>query len=375
MLDFIASDQGMAILGIAAWFVAVFAPPIVQPIVEAILARWLSKRRANGIDINSVVAMPKAFSGPHGSTIHAVSGVPTLRQLTFGMRLSAEERGLAQALYDIGLEQFCHYVNNRDGVIAEARQQMDCFRARISQSEILSAKDIGISLATAEGDELRITRARYDALEPSVKAYAQCVRREYEAEQSIARDLQNDVPRTDYTAVRSRIASGDVLLESIASALPVPWQEIMSIKDKIQFITPVVKPPKREFVNLVMSTDKGVLRDKRAERDGKWVTSKKLNVLVPYQEPVPMYHYRHHNRPPVCVGKVMTVDRNHSSEWDTEFWRQGGYRDQVYLSNKYGTHPEQLRKDYRRRQAQRARWTLVGVLVAVNIMLFAMRFL
>ena len=286
MLDFFVSEQGMAVLGIASWFVAVFAPPIVQPIVEAILARWLSKRRANGIDINSVVAMPKAFSGPHGSTIHAVSGVPTLRQLTFGMRLSAEERGLAQALYGIGLEQFCHYVNNRDGVIAEARQQMDCLRARISPLETQLAEDVGIRLATVDGNELRRTRSRYDALEPPVKAYAQYRRREYEAEQSIACDLQNDVPRTDYTAMRSSITSGCVSLKSIASALPVPWQEIISINDKIQLITPVVKPPKREFVNLVMSTDKGVLRDKRAERDGKWVTSKKLNVLVPYQEPV-----------------------------------------------------------------------------------------
>ena len=362
MLDFIASAQWEVILGIAMLVVAVLA--------------WLRpKRNANVIDTTELMSMLKAFSDPHVSTIHAVSGVPTLQQLTFGMELSPKDRGLAHVLYDIGLEQFSHYVNNRDGVIAEARQQMDCLRARISPLETQLAEDIGISLATAEGDELRITRARYDALEPSVKAYAQCIRREYEAEQSIARDLQNDAPRTDYTAVRSRIASGDALLESIASALPVPWQEIMSIKDKIQPITSVVKPPKREFVNLVMSTDKGVLRDKRAERDGKWVTSKRHNVLVPYREPVPLYEHRHSHRPPVRIGKVMVVNRNHGSEWDTEFWRQGGYLDQTYLRCKSGTHPEQLRRAYRRRQAQRAGWTLVCVLVVANIVLFAMRFL
>ena len=369
MLDFIASDQGMAILGIAMLVVAV-----LTLIVNMRALRRL-KRGANGIDTTKLVSMFKVPSDPHGSTIHAVSGVPTLRQLTFGMKLSAEERGLTQALYDIGLEQFRHYVNNRDSVIAEARQQMDCLRARISPLEIRLAKDIGISLATAEGDELRITRARYDALEPSVKAYAQCIRREYEAERSIARDLQNDVPRTDYTAVQSSIASGGVLLESIASALPVPWQEIMSINDKIQLITPATKPPKRELVNLVMSTDKGVLQDKRAERDGKWVTSKRHNVLVPYREPIPLYEHRHSHRPPVRVGKVMVVNRNHGSEWDTEFWRQGGYLDQTYLRCKSGTHPEQLRRTYRRRQAQRAGWTLVSVLVVANIVLFAMRFL
>ena len=370
MLDFLVSAQWGEILDTAANIATVLAP------VVAVLLAWrLSKRSANSIDINSVVSMPKAFSDPHGSTIHAVSGVPTLRQLTFGMKLSAEERGLAQALYDIGLEQFRHYVNNRDGVIAEARQQMDCLRARISPLEIRLAKDIGISLATAEGDELRITRARYDALEPSVKAYAQCIRRQYEAEWSIARDLQNDVPRTDYTAVQSSIASGGVSLEYIASALPVPCQEIMSINDKIQLVTPATKPPKRELVNLVMSTDKGVLQDKRAERDGKWVTSKRHNVLVPYREPVPLYEHRHSHRPPVRVGNVMVVNRNHGSEWDTEFWRQGGYLDQTYLRCKSGTHPEQLRRAYRRRQAQRAGWTLVGVLVVANIVLFAMRFL
>ena len=362
MLDFIASDQGMAILGIAT-------------LVVAVLAWRRPKRGANSVDITKLVSMFKASSDPHGSTVHAVSGEPTLRQLTSGMELSPKDRGLAQVLYDIGSEQFGHYVNNRDGVIADARQRMDCLRARISQSDIPSAKDIGISLATADGDELQSTKASYDALEPSVKAYAQCIRREYEAEQSIARDLQNDVPRTDYTEVRSRIASGDVSLESIASALPVPWQEIMSINDKIQPITPAVKPPKREFVNLEMSTDKGVLRDKRAERDGKWVISKKLNVLVPYQEPVPLYQHRHPHRPSVCVGRVMVVDRNHSSEWDTEFWRQGGYLDQTYLRYKSGTHPEQLRRSYRRRQAQRAGWTLVGVLVVASIVFLAMRFL
>ena len=372
MLDFIASDQGMAILNIATLVVMTILG--TATLVVAVLAWCRPKRNANGIDTAKLVSMFKASSDPHGSTVHAVSGAPTLQQLTVGMELSAKDRGLAQVLYDIGSEQFKHYVNNRDSVIAEARRQMDCLHARISQSDIPSEKDIGISLATADGDELQSTKASYDALEPSCKAYAQHIRREYEADQSIARDLQNDVPRTDYTSVRSRIASGDVSLESVASALPVPWQEIMNINDKIQPITPAVKPPKREFVNLVMSTDKGVLRDKRAERDGKWVISKKLNVLVPYQEPVPLYQHRHHHRPHICVDKVMVVNRNHNSEWDTEFWRQGGYLDQTYLRYKSGTHPEQLRRSYRWRQAQKVSWTLVGVLVVVNIVLFAMLF-
>ena len=363
MLDFIASAQWEVILGIAMLVVAVLA--------------WLCpKRGANSIDINLVVSMPKAFPDPHGSTIHAVSGVPTLQQLTFGMELNPKDRGLAQALYDIGSEQFNHYINNRDGVIAEARRQMDCLRARISPLETQLAEDIGIRLATVDGNELQRTRSRYDALEPPVKTYAQYRRREYEAEQSIACDLQNDVPRTDYKAVRSSIASGGVSLKSIASALPVPWQEIISINDKVQLIAPATKPPKRELVNLLMSTDdEGILQDKRAERDGKWVTSKRHNVLVPYREPVPLYEYRHSHRPPVRVGKAMVVNRNHGSEWDTEFWRQGGYLDQTYLRCKSGTHPEQLRRAYRRRQAQRAGWTLVGVLVVANIVLFAMRFL
>ena len=374
MLDFIASDQGMAILNIATLVVMTILG--TATLVVAVLAWRRPKRNANGIDTAKLVSMFKASSDPHGSTVHAASGVLTLQQLTVGMELSAKDKGLAQVLYDIGSEQFKHYVNNRDGVIAEARQQMDCLCARISPLEIRLAKDIGISLATADGDELRITRARYDALGPSVKTYAQYIRREYEAEQSIARDLQNDVPRTDYMAVRSSIASGGVSLGSIASALPVPWQEIMSINDKIQLITPSAKPPKRELVNLLMYTDdEGVLQDKHAERDGKWINSEKLNVLVPYQKPVPLYQYRHHHRPPVCVGKVMVVNRNHSSEWDTEFWRQGGYLDQTYLRYKSGTHPEQLRRSYRWRRAQRAGWTLVGVLVVVNIVLFAMRFL
>ena len=168
--------------------------------------------------------------------------------------------------------------------------------------------------------------------------------------------------RTDFTSVKSRIASGDATLDAITSELPIMWQEIMTINERAEPIKSTGKPPKREYVPVMFLTkDKGTLVDKKAERDGKWLHSHKHRMVVPYQEPIPAYKWI--GDFPVSTGKrIVVIDRDPGTEWETELWRQGGYFDQQYLLYRHGQHPEQLRKAHRARQIRKVEWTIAAVL-------------
>ena len=251
-------------------------------------------------------------------SIQAPTGVLTLQQLTEDIEMDPKTAGLAQLLYDMGLEQFNHYVNNRDGVIEESRRKMVKLQKSLSQSEVSLSENIGVSLAAYRNQEQRQSaEVQFDNLGPLAQAYAQWKRREYEAEQRVARDLEKDVPGTDYTSVKTRIASGTVTLDSITSELPIPWQEIRTIDKKVE--TPTGKPPKREFLHTIFVTDdRGMLEDKKAEKDGDWIISDKHDMVVPYQEPIPHHKHIYPGRPPVRVGEVVVINRNPTSEWDCD---------------------------------------------------------
>ena len=240
----------------------------------------------------------------------------------------------------------------------------------LCQAELSKAADIGQSLAANEDCEQReAAQAQYRDLSPQAQIYAQHKRHEIDALRSIARDLETNMPRSDYTSVRARIASGTVKLDSILSELPVLWQAIRTLNEEVERPT-VRKPPKREFLHLMyMEQDRGLLEDKHAERDGNWIISRKHNLTVPYQAPVSKYILSAEGKPPVWNGQAVIINQDPSSEWVTEFWRNGGDLDQVYLRARNGMAPDQLRSAYRRWLINRTIYMTTGVLLIVDTIL------
>ncbi len=308
--------------------------------------------------------------------IHSVDGIPTLQHLTEGIELNRRQRAVADRLYGIGLEQFKHFVNNRDGVIEESRIEMAKLSQSVSQSDIALAEKVGIELATAKDDEQRrLAEEQYECLTAQAKVYAHYKQNETDAKQRNARDIETNTPRTDYTKVKSLIASGSETLDSILTSLPICWQEIRSINQRADRPKITGKPPEREFLHVeFMTRERGLLEDERAERDGAWIVSNKHRMEVPYQDPVPIYEFRRFSEPPVRTGERVIVNQDPTSEWDTEFWRQGGRLDQVYLRARDGMSPEQLWKTYRRRQINRLGWILGSLVCVADIIILLLKY-
>ena len=232
-------------------------------LIVGILAWRYPRDRQASINIQSliVINLHRVIESP---VIHSTSGVPTLQQLTKCVEMNAKRRQLAHNMYGLGLEQFNHYVNNRDGIIGDARDTMNDLRGQLSEADLSFAEEIGAALATKVGDDLRKAQTQYDALSPHAQNYATSMRDEQRAFQSIARDHKKGVPRTDYTGVKSRIAAGDATLASITSELPIMWQGLLTLNERFEIIEPTGKPPKREYVHVMFLTrDRGVLEDKK----------------------------------------------------------------------------------------------------------------
>ncbi len=250
---------------------------------------------------------------------------------------------------------------------------MASLASSLSQTEISEAERIGKALARSQDceEEEGLAQAQYRDLSPEAQIYAQQKRHETEAVRSIARDLETDTPRTDYTLVKKQIASGSVKLDSIMSELPITWQDIRTITERAERPRRTEKPPKREFLYLqIMTRDRGLLKDKRAERDGKWIMSNKHEMMVPYQAPVPMYELRVEGAPPIRKGEAVVITHDPGSEWDTEFWRKDGRLDEVYKRAKEGKDPERLRSDYRWSLMNKAAGVVGGGLLVLYAILW-----
>ena len=339
------------------------------------LLAWLRPRHPRS-DTVPEIARFEAYQGGEYPAIHATNGVPTLQQLTKGMELDARKIGFARLLYESGLQQFNQYINNRDGMIEESRTRMASLADGLSQTEIRLATSVGVSLAANRDSEHReAVQTQYRDLSPQAQVYAQQKRHETDAIRRIARDLEVNVPRTDYTSVKALISSGNVKLDSIVSELPVPWQDITTLNQKARRPRIAGKPPKREFVHVIfMMGHRGLLEDKQAERDGDWIISDKHEMIAPYQKPVPIYLQLEGDGLPVRKGEALIITGDAGTEWQTEFWKMGGRLDQVYLRIKNGLSPEQLRRGYRRRLINRTAWTAIGVLLIADVILLAMRY-
>ena len=343
--------------------------------VVAMLA-WRFPRRPKE-EIEEPASRFKLYPGNDSPTIHAISGIPTLSQLLEGIDLDPKRLGLAERLYEHGLAQFNHYVNNRDGVIEESRRQMATLASSLGTSEISSAESLGLNW-DEEGDceqEVELHQ-QYNQLSPHAQIYTQYKRKKVDALRRIARDLETNTPITDYTSVKARIASGNVNLDSLLSELPAFWQRIRTLDERVEAPRFKGKPPKREFLHVeFMTREWGLLTDKRAERDGDWIVSKRHSMLVPYQEPITRYVLLQEGMPPVPKDRLILVNQDPTSEWETEFWRKGGRLDQEYLRARRGESPEQLRSAYRRRQINRLGWGVGSVMLIADIIIVFVKYL
>lgn len=344
---------------------------IAAIIVAAVAWRW-----PRGADLTEVALAIMPFSNTDYPNIHATSGVPSLDQLLAGINLDRKGMRVAMELYASGLAQYNHYLNNLDCVIAESQRVMRELKSDLANDELALAEKVGIGLASGQEKRCK-AQSQYEDLAPKVQIYSGHRYRERVAQTAIASALRHNVHRTDFASVKKRIASGDVPLSAVVSELPIMWQDITAMHQKAEYQEPKEKPPKRERIHAIFVTsDMGVLEDKHVERDGNWMSSEKHDFLMPYQKPVPMLRFKDPGKPPVPTGKyVAVVNRKHGIEWDIEFWRRGGYLDSVYERSKKGMMPSQLRKSYLRRQVRKSVFLAACALWAVNIILWAFRFL
>ena len=336
------------------------------------IATWLFPRVRNQPDLD-----PRKMLRPYRTTttviLRSTSGTPTFQQLVDGISLKPKQRGLAEKLYETGLEQFNHPVNNRDGTIIEARQQITNISRELNQAERTAAEQVGIMLASAKDKEEKTNaELQYNALPPNAKTPAQHKRREVEAQKTITRDLKCNVQRTDYTAVKQRIASGPVDLASTMTELPISWQSIRTLNEKIDRPKYNGKPTKPEWVHVEFHmVDGRMLEDKHAEKDGDWILSHKHRFLVPCPTPTRILEFNDQGKAVPTGKSVLIVDQDPSSEWETKFWCQGGYMDQTYLKARAGTLPYQLRRAHRQRQIRKIQWCLAGTSIVAYIVISA----
>ena len=362
--------QAIVVLQVAALLATIVVPIILG--LQCVTTRRNHRNRSE--DATPRLAIPFDNDFP---TIHATSGVPTFEQLTKDIEIEPKDGLRARVHYELGLEQFKHYVNNRDGVIEEARYAMASLSEQMDHSEITVAERIGIALAGSDVDDDSEVEIQFDSLQPQTQIYALHKKREQVALQSIVRDLRRNVSRTDYTSVKSIIESGEMALAAIMSELPLPWQDLRTINHAYRSDPRVTKPPRREFIDTMFLMPEGkILVDRRAERDGKWLVSGKHELAVPYEALVPVIRIRHPGDSGVPTGRyVAMVNKDLGTEWVTEIWRRGGYRDQKYVLARDGMLPKQIRAAYRRRQIRRTLWGALLLLAIVDIVLLGQRFL
>ena len=324
-------------------------------------------------DENDLANMPRFFRINQEPSFHTTSGTPSLQQFTQGIELNYKAKRLAETLYNLGLQQYNHPVNNRDGLVKKTRQIMVELATNLSFEQLKLAADFDAATdSTESGPEKVRQKDLTRILNPNTRTYAMYKRREHEAHASIDRDLERGVPRTDYTCVKKRISLGETDLNFIMSELPIFWRSIRSLNEKFERPEVTRRPPRPETFNVeFIMADGRILRDKRAEKDGDWLVSDKHGFLVPCPPPTEIWTFKENGKAGPTGKSVLIVDQEPSSEWETEFWRRDGYMDQTYLRARAGTLPHQLRQAYRRRQIRHLQWYLIGAVIIANIVIFA----
>lgn len=271
---------------------------------------------------------------------------------------------LCYALYESGRAQFDAEPNNRMGIIEQAQRKMAMLGQNISSAERDAAESLGTTRARLPKEETGRVTGDIGNLSAEAQLYAWHKTIEVEALLSLARDLAKKIPITDYTEVKRRITEGASLAQVIDD-LPIPWQKIRDIPWPMPESR--AKPTKPVYVPVTLVTVDGVFDDDKAERDGEWIVSNKLGIVYPYLDMVPHYEFRNLNRPPVLSGKRLVIDREAPPEWDTKFWRKGGYLDQVFLRAARGEDPSTLRRKQFYSRINRIYW---GLMLSIAFLIF-----
>ena len=273
--------------------------------------------------------------------------------LTNDLDLSANSQKLCVDLYDIGWEQLNKPSNNREEAIAEAEAQLQTIRGSLSKEEVASAVELAIALATSSDDDSKDTESRLAQLPPKVQSYARLRATILRTEQDRATDLALGVPLTDFREVKKALKEG-IPPAHILDQLPVAWRMIRTINDP--------KPRRKTFrqasrptrIRLTVNTENGMKEDNRAELDEDWVISRKLGVFVPFTGIVPVYQWAGERKPPILKDRRMVYLGSDPPGAESRLWTRGGYFDRMLARIAKGEHPDQLRREARRRKVRLA---------------------
>ena len=341
--------------------------------ISVVLQFIQTKQKKNPHDVMRIAEPNATTEVPN---IRSTGGVPTLEQLTQDIEIYPENGRRIRRLYEMGLVQFNHEINNRDGILAESRKAMGELKTQLCSSQIERAEKVGIAMSATSEDERQQGRAQYDNLDPLSQIYAQHKNYEWVTLKAIARDIDKKVPRTDYTSVKSRIKSGRTSLDTIMGELPIQWQDIRTINEWVSTKPPAIKPKPREFMRVVFTRSDGSRQiDRRVEIHGDWIESQKYGYMAPRECIYPIWPFR---SPTTFMSKPeygLSIDQPLSSDYVTEFWRQGGFRDSRYCQYRDGRSPDQLHRAYRKRQALRILWTVNVAVWAIALIMIVIRFL
>lgn len=344
------------------WFLTSVVVAVVTLVAQIIslLLNWRRDRRET--ELHQLAKVFQNTAAAREMEHNPENIVTQLDFLTCGMHFtSRRERGLCKGLYEIGKKQFDHRVNNRDGILQDARHRMAEIRSSENIEDIREAEFLGTQLAKTDDGNSDEIRHRLEMLPPSARMYAMHKKIEEETTLSIAGDLEKGIPITDYTQVKDRMAAGASLSEVIED-LPAPWQKIREIpwpepRRTTKPRNPIYMP------TTILHAELGLLYDKNAELDGEWLISHKHDIVYPYLGPTAIYECR--GDPPhlVKVGEEYVIASDYPPEWETKLWRRGGYLDEVFERATRGDDPFSSQRRRLRRQRTMTVW-------GINIVLF-----
>ena len=273
--------------------------------------------------------------------------------LTNDLELSPDARQVCAGLYDIGWEQLNKPTNNREEAIADAEAHLQSLRRSLSKEDLASAEEFGIALAANAGDGSDDVASRLDQLSPEGQSYARLRATIRRTEQDKAMDLALGIPLTDFREVKKALKGG-IPPVHILDQLPVAWRMIRTINDpkpRHKTFRQAFKPTK---IRLTARTKNGLEDDNRAELDEDWVISRKLGVFLPFTGIVPVYQLGGDRKPPILKDRRMVYLGSDPPAAESRLWTRGGYFDRMLERIAKGEHPDQLRREARRRKVRLA---------------------
>lgn len=271
--------------------------------------------------------------------------------LTNDLDLSPNARRVCSVLYTIGWEQLNRPTNNREEAIADAEVHLQSLRGSLSTEEATAAEKLGISLAESPDDRSNEVGTRLEELSPNGQSYARLratVRRD---EKDKAMDLALGIPLTDFREVKKALKEG-IPPTHILDQLPLAWRMIRTINDPKPKQIASRRATRATIIRLTDITKQGIEEDNRAELDEDWVISDKLGKLLPFTGIIPVYQRVGKGKPRILRGHRMVYDGSEPPGTEGRFWTRGGYLDRMLERVAKGEHPDQLRREARRRRVR-----------------------